>query len=431
MNAMEEYHQDLFSQMRRRDGITLFDGQTCANLYKARHYVLKSAPLLGGKGLSPTDPRRLHAIIEGDSDLMLSIARQIALVAHYPNFNERDTGRRTLITILYNALATPDIVEKLSREEFLYNLPKVCKCSLKRWSDGGAVCFFEMGNDSFVDIELELIGFDGSCYEEYSTSCEDRENEIVERFNQKEVEAALDKISDIGGISHIDIRRARRANMVYYVGCDLYNLPLDDPYTAIHYNRALHYFCFHQKAGDACRQWNSYLKTDNNGHSVAKNATTLKSMLSNVFCTDCFESRLLSVIDADVMSKDLARKFPAIADMALREKLKMIVACRYDRVLAAIKANLKALALCEHSRWSVEKLILGFMPFSDAERLEDECRFGEERDRYRKMLKNRAINPIHVDICSYAELRRIDPGNMKFDCFLMMAMPYILKASDC
>ena len=37
----------------------------------------------------------------------------------------------------------------------------------------------------------------------------------------------------------------------------------------------------------------------------------------------------------------------------------------------------------------------------------------------------------HVNLCSYRDMRRIDPANMKTDCFLMMAMPEIwLKATS-
>ena len=49
--------------------------------------------------------------------------------------------------------------------------------------------------------------------------------------------------------------------------------------------------------------------------------------------------------------------------------------------------------------------------------------FGRDRTAYRKRLKN---NGIHIDLCSYRDLRRINPGDMKYDCFLMIAMPRII-----
>ena len=33
----------------------------------------------------------------------------------------------------------------------------------------------------------------------------------------------------------------------------------------------------------------------------------------------------------------------------------------------------------------------------------------------------------HIDLCSYRELRRVNPDDMKYDCFLMLAIPKILE----
>ena len=60
--------------------------------------------------------------------------------------------------------------------------------------------------------------------------------------------------------------------------------------------------------------------------------------------------------------------------------------------------------------------------------LEDSRHFGDDRKAFRRSLKPQFK---HVNLCSYRDLRRIDPANMKTDCFLMMAMPEIwLKATS-
>ena len=96
---------------------------------------------------------------------------------------------------------------------------------------------------------------------------------------------------------------------------------------------------------------------------------------------------------------------------------------KYQKVLSIVKDNLESLARCEHARWNVEKLLLGFRPLSEKEHLEDEQLFGRDRAAYRKSLKNQGI---HIDLCSYRDLRRINPGDMKYDSFLMVAMPRIM-----
>lgn len=94
-------------------------------------------------------------------------------------------------------------------------------------------------------------------------------------------------------------------------------------------------------------------------------------------------------------------------------------------LLKLVGNNLKAMAKCEHARWNVEKLILGFSPFSPQEHYEYNRRFGDSRSSYRNKLKKNEAH--HINLCSYDDLRRIDPDNMKYDSFLMLAMVRILK----
>ena len=89
----------------------------------------------------------------------------------------------------------------------------------------------------------------------------------------------------------------------------------------------------------------------------------------------------------------------------------------------------EALSKSEHARWVVEKLIMGFRPLNEEERLEDETLSTNKKRRkeYRDGLKKNAAKLAHIDLCSYSDLRRVDPDNMKYDSFLMLAIPKILE----
>ena len=65
--------------------------------------------------------------------------------------------------------------------------------------------------------------------------------------------------------------------------------------------------------------------------------------------------------------------------------------------------------------------------YTKEERIRDERSFGGAKKQYRNRMKKNASDPVSVDICSFAELRRINPGDMKYDSFLMLAIPKILK----
>jgi hypothetical protein len=71
---------------------------------------------------------------------------------------------------------------------------------------------------------------------------------------------------------------------------------------------------------------------------------------------------------------------------------------------------------------------MGYRPLNDQERIDDERTFGSKNlKKQRDVIKRRPEDPAHIDLCSYKNLRRIDPENMKYDTFLMLAVPEILK----
>ena len=94
------------------------------------------------------------------------------------------------------------------------------------------------------------------------------------------------------------------------------------------------------------------------------------------------------------------------------------------------KENITALACCEHARWNVEKLIMEFSPLSPEDWYKIECSFGTERNKIVTKLKKAKENPKHIDLCSCRNLRRVNPANMKYDYFLMLAMPQIIISSE-
>lgn len=387
---------DLFGMLRRSDG-TKFDDDIIRNWYRARHYVLTALEAHDALYNMVGSHQRVHVVLEGTSGLMMAVARQIALLVHFPTFDDSTGKNRTLITILFdkNKVAPSAIIDFVSQEEYLCNLSRYCKCSVRNFGDATALDVRH--EDSFLDIELEFVGFDGEGFDRYNSEGAIRIKESYFLLNEPE---PLDET--------IDLSLAKRVNMVYNVGMDFDNLASDDPNTAERYDRALFYFCYHQSPQSTQDAWNK----------IKDSQTQIRNKLSNVFCADCFLSRLLYVVNRTKRPEG-----EILSSSAFKEFLKN----NYQKVLDIVKDNLQMLARCEHARWNVEKLVLGFRPLTDQERLEDEQLFGSDRQAYRKRLKD---NGIHIDLCSYRDLRRIDPGNMKYDCFLMIAAPRILLENE-
>lgn len=426
--------------------------------YRARKYVIDL--LKEDCFLRKSSSNQIHVVIPYTCKMALFIARQIALVAHFLDFNEGDgkangPSNHTVITILYNRETHPDIIKELRREEYLCNLPDVCKCVFKD-GDCNRDKRESLNPYSFIDIELELVGFkdDQSIYERIKN----------ENSNSKCFVISADKIKEVNKSEYkneIDVTNASRVNMVYNVGADIDNLPPNDTNTVERYGKALLYFCYQQTKEDTRKKWRDLTKYDKkNDNAEFSYQLQIRNKLSNVFCADCFEMRLMSIFSKDDVKrlnkilendkikkelqkhhhlsfkakfckkakKDLLKlthkcKRPSDSPISM-EDLKTLIDENESVLIDIVGNNLQAMAKCEHARWNVEKLILGFSPLTSEEQYEDNRRFGSARNSYRKKLKNKAR---HIDLCSYHDLLRINPSDMKYDCFLMMAMVRILR----
>jgi len=354
-----------FEYLKRKNGDSYSD-ETIKNWYLTRAYVLEK---LKDVIISQGSKERLQVVIDGDSPLMLCAARQVALSAHYANFDET-LHNGTIITIVSK---DNGIVEKLEKEEYLCNLPSYCTLTLNGSEPEHA--------DSHIDIELRIV-------EEWNEGSAN--GAII--MSEGDVKAFLGT-KNADDIFSIDTRKADMTQRMYSLGSWIDNLPAEDIHNFERYTMALNVFQHNLLRKPAAqlvnaKKWESDL-------------TSVKNGLSNIFCSDCFESRAAGV-------KQYSQT------QGIREK-------------EAWKECIEGLSKSEHARWVVDKLIMGFRPLNDKERLESECLFGKERARYRNQLKKNANDPAHVDLCSFADLRRINPFDMKYDSFLMLAIPGILE----
>lgn len=454
MSENSEVFEDLFKDMRQlrskdeAGDCKEFGDEVVSGWYRARDYVLSKLDDVqswGSDGIAASSSERVHIVIDCVDPMAFYIARHAALALHFPNFNEGD-GRSqaprngTLITLLYNRKKYSDIIAELHREEYLCNLTDLCKCTLKMVEKedkgkGLKVISENVKNpNSFVGVELELLGFDNDnlsykANEKGGMEVVHVDSEVIEKVKNRKCDCKL------------NVTHARRVNMVYQVGADIDNLPPDDPNISDRYARALLYFCYQQSKNKTLEKWNEiaeYTKEDDKKGSSYQ--IKLRNKLSNVFCADCFVTRLKSLFDHNArkdIQKVIIKAYCSENDVKKNENfdyktvrittkmLNYMIKNHEKDLLMLVGNNLKAMARCEHARWNVEKLILGFSPFSPQEHYEYNCRFGFSRSSYRNGLKKNKGH--HINLCSYEDLYRIDPDNMKYDSFLMLAMVRILR----
>jgi len=363
-----------FEYLTRKENGKQFEEDITKNWYIARHFVLDKFSEMK-IGFSSDSKDHLHVVVNGDSPIMLSIARQVALTAHFINYRDgskvEEPQNRTVITIVSK---NPHILEELEKEEYLCNLPKYCKVVNR-----GEV----LENEGFyIDIELHVTE---SCPKE----------ESVKSFSEQDVDAYM-KGNEGKELQGIDTCKAIYASRMYDLGAELYNIPAEDIHCTERYSLALDVFqheMLKKKLGKMIsKEWRTM--------SLSK----LKEKISNILCADCFALREACLIKEDA---------------------------NYIRTRKVWAKYNEQLSVSEHARWVVEKLVMGYRPLNSKERYYDEMlhvqfKNKDKRKKYRDSLKRRDSDPAHIDLCSYRDLRRINPDDLKFDSFLMLAIPNIL-----
>lgn len=365
-----KYLEQPFEYLRRKNG-ELFEPETIANWYKARAFVLNKFSHIA---FLPGDANHFHPIVKVDEEcgLMLSVVRQLALYAHFINYNENcpdiKDRKRTCITIVSG---NPEILDIVQEEEYLCNLTKYCSLTI---GDNEP-----RNKDSYIDIEIEIV-----------KTCPSLSGDFEYLVTPDDVKEFLDSI-DSQQIFSIDNRRAIWTQRVYCAGAEIDNLPYEDIHDVERYSLALSIFQYREIRKSITTLMPKEVKYDSN---------VVKECLSNIFCSDCFETRYKAI------EQYYSKKGTQIDDW---------------------KTFNDALCMSEHARWVVEKLIMGYRPLNEQERHHDECLFCKEKTQYRKQLKSSPQDPAHIDICSLADLYRIDPDSLKYDSLLMLSIPTIVK----
>lgn len=396
---MEAYFEDIIGKLKDEYKPELW--------YWARNYVLNERLPLdfnkkkGINGIGKDSFYHVHVVVEGLEDDMLAVVRQICLLTHYTNYNENTGVNKTLITICVGEkdIAKLD-VEKLP---LLGNLLKFCLWTIK---DGkgkmvSASHWNEKQNNYLpLDIEFEFTKLGvNDIYES--------KNELLWKITKSEVKDSYDKYVRIGDERMMDVAKGMLVSMVYQTGAPIDNLPACDNDNVSRYATALNVFCYNLKIDEIVKEWYNGAKMQEDG---TYKEIDVKNHLSSIFCADCFETRLRGVLDT---------KDKSLSEYLLYD---------FDYVMKKISEldTINALARCEHNRWNVERLILGYSPFDEKDWYNVESCFGQERKNTINKLKKGFK---HIDLCSNKDLRRLNPGDVKYDYFLMLAMPQILLSS--
>lgn len=393
------------------------------DLLRARHIVRKELPRpLWGAGIRKCSNERVHVILCGVTPLAVAIARQVALLCHFPNFDENTGRNRTLITFLTDEDVSAEEVQSIG---LTGNLTQCCRLVFTECGDGTPVVKECINPDSFLDVEMEFATLRGGTLARYVEhrceasdivtcfSCGVSDAQLFDGKTRQHFllkETPLDSETRQRYLEEIDLTRAKLVNTVYNIGTGLREVSDFANLDARDYNMSLQRLCQEITRNSMEAAW----------QKLSADSDSAEMKLSNLYCGDC--------IDAKIASLGLARKNFVHPSSFSGFKCKLLRHKRRTSPRRILEQNLEVMARTEHSRWVVERLIQGYRPYTPEEHYSDELRCGKERIAHRKELKKK--RKCHIDMCSYRDLRHIDPGVIKNDCFITLAIDFVLTREN-
>ena len=122
-----------------------------------------------------------------------------------------------------------------------------------------------------------------------------------------------------------------------------------------------------------------------------------------------------------------------------------------DTISKAIEENSKPLSVCEHNRWNIQQLLLGYSPCDkeldqifnlinngrDKELIKERYikwkEIHQQKKKYKKKIKDdvkESALRIHPNLCSYNHLDEVDSGAKKYDSDINAAITRIISIID-
>lgn len=318
-------------------------------------------------------PKYLHVVIINDDEDMLEVAKQMALLAHFPTFNEKNPNTCTRISIL----GKKD--ETALWEKTFGNLQK---SQIKDHPDG----WIEVPLDVLVEYEPVDVNKES----EVKSWIEKRKKESMYHLVDYDKEYIINKSKSNKNPFSIDREMlAMRANSVYEASQTFDIIRANDIKNVDEFDTPIKSF-LKMNVADVQSSWEKL------------NDVLLEESNRCLADSICVRWRILEEIRKIDREQDKDHKEKSIFDI--------------------LKCHLEEMSCSEHARWNVEKLINGFRPYTKMEVIEDENLCGPERSRLISYLKKNNAILAHIDLCSYSRLRRVDLESIKYDSFLLLAM---------
>lgn len=426
---------------------------------KQNDNIITYTPLDGYKGIKFDSPQHVHFIVIGMSKMGIAMGTQALFQAHYPNFaNEKVGGPRSRITFI-DANAEQEMLFYKGRYATLFELARhryidantCAKSELESnygWVDPTELSNYKWAHLSkagknFLDVEIEFVKgeLESEGVREYLRQVTADKNSKVTiaiclPLTHQAVAAALYMPQQVyDSVQEIWVYQREAADIIRNLTHD----KADNPYNKLK--------PFGMLYGEYIDSRTYYLKSliVNELYNLRKNTSCLvnldmgkKNLYKNLRTSWnklTVEKKWSNKYFSDLIYQKIRSIMPYVSDEAARGGYGNEIYSQSDWQACLEKAleHAPGLDQCEHNRWNIQQLLLGFIP-ADKE-IDEKVQnkngglTNDELKKYKKDLKS-PKNKVHYCICDFDHIDKVDAEAKEYDEMLNNGIPLILAHVD-
>ena len=424
--------------------------------------TIKYVPLESYKGITYDSNKHVHLIVVGMSNMGTALGVQALFQAHYPNY-VRDSQLKTRVTFI-DTKADKEMAFFKGRYATLFELARhryidanACKeedlnsdygwvdpmqesnCQWKHLSNKG---------QNFLDVEIEFVKgeLESDGVRKYLTQ--------VSKIQTSKLTIAICLTNASQAIAaslympmEVYENQQLQQILVYQreASTIIENISKETKKNSIRYEKLRPFgMIYSNYMDDRTRYWKGVLT-----HAVYDATQNNQPLPLDLKNTDDKEVKALvdkwdelkecKKISNKLFVDSIYQKLRCIMDLSENETLGEYGNPIFDNrsfvqdVKSVIQSHASIVAKCEHNRWNIEQLLMGFTPMKSADdeqfrQLVDEN--NKEKINKKKSELKESSAKVHPNICDFEHLNMVDPGAKKYDYALNVAIPDILIRVD-
>lgn len=424
--------------------------------------TIKYVPLESYEGIKYDNNKHVHLVVVGMSNMGTALGVQALFQAHYPSY-VRDSQLKTRVTFI-DTKADKEMAFFKGRYATLFELARhryidanACEeddlnsdcgwidpmqhpnCQWKHLSDNG---------QNFLDVEIEFVKGE-------------LESDGVRKYLTKVSKVQTSKLTI--AICLTNASQAIAASL--YMPVEVYenqqlqqilvyqreastiieNISKETKENSIRYEKLRPFgMIYGNYMDDRTRYWKGVLT--NAVYNATKDNKPLPLDLKNTddkevkaLVNEWDELKECKKISNKLFVDSIYQKLRCIMDLSENETLGEYGNPIFDNqsfvqdVKSVLQSHASIVAKCEHNRWNVEQLLMGFTPMKSAD--DEQFRIlvaenDEEKINKKKSELKESSAKVHPNICDFEHLNMVDPGAKKYDYALNVAIPDILIRVD-